>query len=106
MSDTTTPEQGSDAPEPIKGLFIRYGLKNGQTLMALTTEEIRIDGPFYEVEAENGEVVLVRISEVAYIRETVVDMPTEEEIAAAGARLEDRPLSSDEIRTLTGGAYL
>lgn len=83
--DTTTPDPGVDAEngaEPAKGMFVRIGLLNGQQIVLLTTQNSVFDGAYEVFRAENGEEVSVRSSQIAYIRETEIDMPTEAEIAA------------------------
>ncbi len=94
MTDTTTPDEPETAENPVRGKLLRFGLKNGQTIIVLTTEPVEQDCGLLVVKADSGDTMTIKDDEVAWIRSSEIDMPTEAEIDAYEEKLKAKPLDT------------
>ncbi|AEK07413.1 hypothetical protein ROCKSTAR_48 [Mycobacterium phage Rockstar] len=94
--------------EKKKGRLLYFGLRNGQTVVALTDQPVEYDSGFHVVTTTEGETVTVRADEVVYTRSKETDIPTEDEVAEYFQKLLGA-VPKDAVREAIGsndGLYL
>ncbi|AOT25491.1 hypothetical protein KIP29_gp52 [Mycobacterium phage BabyRay] len=85
-----------------KGRLLHFGLRNGQTVVALTDQPVEFDSGFHVLTTTEGETVTVRADEVVYTRSRGTDIPTEDEVAAYFQKLIGA-VPQDVVREAIGG---
>ncbi|AEJ92067.1 hypothetical protein [Mycobacterium tuberculosis] len=91
-----------------KGRLLYFGLRNGQTVVALTYLPVNFDNGFHIITTTEGETVTVRADEVVYTRSRETDIPTEDEVAEYFQKLLGA-MPKDAVREAIGsndGLYL
>ncbi|QJD52100.1 hypothetical protein PBI_MA5_48 [Mycobacterium phage MA5] len=85
-----------------KGRLLYFGLRNGQTVVALTDQPVEFDSGYHVITSTEGETITVRADEVVYTRSRETDIPTEDEVAAYFQKLIGA-MPKDAVREAIGG---